>query len=199
MDTNELRSLCPALQNKTYFNYGGQGPLPNPSLEAITASWSRIQELGPFTADVWPYIAKEVNSTRRLLAQCCGVPPHRLALTENVTSGCVLPLWGLPFAEGDRLLIGDCEHPGVVSACVELARRQNLAIDVLPVKHLRGDQTQCDAAVVEAIELTLTPRTRLVVLSHLLWNTGQVMPIAAVAKQLHHLSLIHISEPTRPY
>ena len=54
MGTNELRSLCPALQNKTYFNYGGQGPLPNPSLEAITASWRRIQELGPFTADVWP-------------------------------------------------------------------------------------------------------------------------------------------------
>ncbi|MCB4407169.1 aminotransferase class V-fold PLP-dependent enzyme [Synechococcus sp. MU1642] len=180
-----MRDLCPALQNKTYFNYGGQGPLPSPSLEAITASWARIQELGPFTADVWPYIAKEINSTRRLLAQCCGVPPHRLALTENVTSGCVLPLWGLPFAKGDRLLIGDCEHPGVVSACVELARRQNLAIDVLPVKHLRGNQAQCDAAVVEAIAEALTPRTRLVVLSHLLWNTGQVMPIAAVAHQLN--------------
>ena len=192
MDTNKLRSLCPALQNKTYFNYGGQGPLPSSSLEAITASWSRIQELGPFTADVWPFIATEVNSTRRLLAQCCGVPPHRLALTENVTSGCVLPLWGLPFAEGDRLLIGDCEHPGVVSACVELARRQNLAIDVLPVKHLRGDQAHCDAAVLEAINQALTPRTRLVVLSHLLWNTGQVMPIAAVAKQLNQ-------HPQQPY
>ena len=179
-----MRDLCPALANKVYFNYGGQGPLPTPSLEAITASWSRIQEMGPFTADVWPYIATEVNSTRRLLAQCCGVPPHRLALTENVTSGCVLPLWGLPFSEGDRLLIGDCEHPGVVSACVELARRQNLAIDVLPVKHLRGDQTHCDAAVVEAMAQTLNPRTRLVVLSHLLWNTGQVMPIAAIANQL---------------
>ena len=71
MDTNELRSLCPALQNKTYFNYGGQGPLPSPSLEAITASWTRIQELGPFTADVWPYIAKEVNSTRRLRTISC--------------------------------------------------------------------------------------------------------------------------------
>ncbi len=180
-----MRDLCPALQNKTYFNYGGQGPLPSPSLEAITASWLRIQELGPFTADVWPFIASEVNSTRRLLAQCCGVPAHRLALTENVTSGCVLPLWGLPFAEGDRLLISDCEHPGVVSACVELARRQNLAIDILPVKHLRGDQAHCDEAVIEAIAQTLNPRTRLVVLSHLLCNTGQVMPIAAVAKQLN--------------
>ncbi|MEY4772673.1 MAG: hypothetical protein RLZZ346_1928, partial [Cyanobacteriota bacterium] len=49
-----LRALLPALANKTYFNYGGQGPLPTPSLEAITASWQRIQELGPFTTTVWP-------------------------------------------------------------------------------------------------------------------------------------------------
>ena len=72
---SNLRDLCPALANKHYFNYGGQGPLPKASLEAITASWQRIQELGPFTTDVWPFIAAEVNHTRRLLAQWCGVPP----------------------------------------------------------------------------------------------------------------------------
>ena len=181
-----FRELCPALHNKTYFNYGGQGPLPTPSLEAITASWQRIQELGPFTGDVWPFIASEVNSTRRQLAQWCGVPPHRLALTENVTSGCVLPLWGLPFAAGDRMLISDCEHPGVVAACVELARRENLAIDTLPVKQLRGDQASTDAGVLRGLEERLTPRTRLVVLSHLLWNTGQIMPIVGVAEHLQH-------------
>jgi L-cysteine/cystine lyase len=38
--------------------------------------------------------------------------------------------------------------------------------------------------VLEALERALTPRTRLVVLSHLLWNTGQTMPIAAVAARL---------------
>ena len=36
----------------------------------------------------------------------------------------------------------------------------------------------------DALEQSLTPSTRLVVLSHLLWNTGQIMPIAAVAEQL---------------
>jgi len=179
-----FRELCPALQSKTYFNYGGQGPLPTPALEAITASWTRIQELGPFTAEIWPFIAAEVNATRRKLADWCGVPPHRLALTENVTSGCVLPLWGLPFTRGDRMLISDCEHPGVVAACVELARREQLSIDVLPVKHLRGDQASTDRGVMDALQTALTPRTRLVVLSHLLWNTGQVMPIPAVADAL---------------
>ncbi len=182
--SNFMRELCPALLNKTYFNYGGQGPLPTPSLEAIQASWRRIQELGPFTTDVWPFIGAEVSSTRRRLAQLCGVAPHRLALSENVTSGCVLPLWGLPFTAGDQLLISDCEHPGVVAACVELARRGDLVIDTLPVQQLRGDQPSTDASVMDALEQSLTPRTRLVVLSHLLWNTGQIMPITAVAERL---------------
>lgn len=190
-----LRDLCPALSGKTYFNYGGQGPLPDPSLDAITASWKRIQQLGPFTTDVWPYISAEVNSTRAQLARLCGVPPHRLTLSENVTSGCVLPLWGLPLSEGDHILISDCEHPGVVAACLELARRGGLSVTALPVKHLRkgrNDQDHTDAAVLEALEQHLTPRTRLVVLSHLLWNTGQRMPIAAAAAQLQE-------HPGRPY
>ena len=189
-----LRDLCPALANKTYFNFGGQGPLPDPSLDAITSSWKRIQELGPFTTDVWPYVSAEVNNTRAQLARICGVPPHRLALSENVTSGCVLPLWGLPIHEGDHLLISDCEHPGVVAACLELARRKQLSVTVLAVRELRGgrnEQGETDAAVLEALEQMLTPRTRLVVLSHLLWNTGQRMPIAAVAAQLQQ----HPAEP----
>ncbi|MEC7248299.1 MAG: aminotransferase class V-fold PLP-dependent enzyme [Cyanobacteriota bacterium] len=182
-----MRDLCPALANKTYFNYGGQGPLPTPSLDAITASWTRIQELGPFTAEIWPYISKEVNSTRGQLARICGVPPHRLALSENVTTGCVLPLWGLPLKQGDQILISDCEHPGVVSACHEFARRLQLTIATLPVKHLRGGrhgQQQTDEALLSSLEEHLSPKTRLVVLSHLLWNTGQVMPIRAVAERL---------------
>ena len=190
-----FRDLCPALQNKTYFNYGGQGPLPTPSLEAITASWSQIQQLGPFTADVWPYISREVNSTRALLAGLCCVAPHRLALSENVTTGCVLPLWGLPLNAGDRILIGDCEHPGVVAACHELARRQHLQIDCLPVQDIRGgraDQSTTDAAVLASLQRNLKPDTHLVVLSHLLWNTGQLMPIAAVAAALQ-------AHPNQPY
>ena len=190
-----FRELCPALANKTYFNYGGQGPLPTPSLDAINASWRRIQELGPFTADVWPYISAEVNKTRGRLARLCNVPAHRLALSENVTSGCVLPLWGLPLDHGDHILISDCEHPGVVAACHELARRRQLQVHTLPVKQCRlgrDQQARTDHDVLSAIEQQLTSRTRLVVLSHLLWNTGQQMPIAAVAARLQQ-------HPAQPY
>ncbi len=190
--TSGFRDQLPALANKTYFNYGGQGPLPTASLEAMVAAWGQLQELGPFTGDVWPFVESTVAGLRRRLGRWLGVPPQRLAFTENVTSGCVLPLWGLPWQQGDVLLLSDCEHPGVVAACQELARRQQLTIERFKVADLRQDPAATDAAVLQRLENALGPRTRLVVLSHLLWNTGQVMPIAAVASRLDQ-------HPQRPW
>ena len=61
MVPHDLRALMPALANKTYFNYGGQGPLPTPSLNAINTTWGQIQELGPFTGAVWPLIERTTS------------------------------------------------------------------------------------------------------------------------------------------
>jgi len=174
----------PALANKTYFNYGGQGPLPTPSLVAIQQSWATIQELGPFSEAVFPYVDRTITDLRQRLAPWLGVPSRRLAFTENVSSGCVLPLWGLPWHQNDQLLISDAEHPGVVAACRELAHRHGMALATLPVQDLLGDSAGTRAAVLERLDAALTPQTRLVVLSHLLWNTGQVMPIREVATLL---------------
>ena len=181
-----LRQQMPALANKTYFNYGGQGPLPQSSIEAISAAFATIQALGPFAAPVWPYVSRRIDALRQRLGSPAwlGVGPRRLAFTENVTSGCVLPLWGLPWHSGDQLLLSDAEHPGVVAACRELARRQDLVLQFVPVSDLRGERSETDAAVLQRFEQACTPRTRLVVLSHLLWNSGQVMPIAALAERL---------------
>ncbi len=192
---NYLRSLMPALANKSYFNYGGQGPLPSSSLEAIVSSWNKIQELGPFTNNLWPFLSKEIEKTRYELAKLCEVPPTRLALTENVTSGCILPLLGLQFNAGDHILISDCEHPGVVAACKELALRQELIVDILPIKDLRYglyERHENEVSLLTNLETHLTKSTRLVVISHILWNTGQLIPISNVSKFLSQY-------PSQPY
>tara|TARA_Y100001968_G_scaffold234712_1_gene217824 strand:+ start:1821 stop:2999 length:1179 start_codon:yes stop_codon:yes gene_type:complete len=182
-----MRQSMKALQNKFYFNYGGQGPLPTDSLEAIKASWEKIQELGPFTNDVWPYMFNEIQKTKEYLSQICGINHHQLALTENVTSGCVLPLWGLPFHESERILISDCEHPGVVAACRELARRKKLHIDILSIQKFRNgikNINSNDELILIELKKSLTKKTKLVVISHILWNTGQIMPIQEISKTI---------------
>jgi len=195
MSAISLKDNMPALQNKYYFNYGGQGPLPTQSLNAITSSWETIQRLGPFTNDVWPYITKEVISTKNLISDICGIHPKRIAFTENVTSGCVLPLIGLPLNDGDHILISDCEHPGIVAACKELARKKNLTIGILPILKVRNGHDGKDETyetILTLIDKCLQKNTKLVVLSHLLWNTGQIMPIELISKKLKE-------HPSKPY
>ena len=194
MSTLLFKDNMPALQNKDYFNYGGQGPLPTQSLNAMTSSWQTIQNLGPFTNNVWPYITKEVRYTKKLIAEFCSIHPKRIAFTENTTSGCVLPLLGLPFSDGDNLLLSDCEHPGIVAACKELARQKNLTIAILPVSTIRNGDDKTEETyktVLKLIDEYLQKKTKLVVLSHLLWNTGQIMPIELISKRLKE----HSSKP----
>ncbi len=194
IDQRNLRDLMPALKNKKYFNYGGQGPLPEPSLDAIQHSWQKIQQLGPFTNNVWPYASHEIFSTKKMLGSLCGVNSKQIALTENVTSGCILPLWGLPFAPGDRLLISDCEHPGIVAACKELATRKDLEIDILSIQNLRkgvNDLETKNNILLQLLNKSLTPKTKLVVLSHILWNVGTIMPIKEIGDLLHN----HVNSP----
>ena len=189
-----FKDNMPALQNKAYFNYGGQGPLPSQSLNAITSSWQTMQSLGPFTNNVWPYITKEIITTKNLIAEICAIHPKRIAFTENVTSGCILPLLGLPFFEGDNLLLSDCEHPGIVAACKELARKKNLTIAILPVSKIcngNDKKNETYKTVLKLIDEHIQKNTKLVVLSHLLWNTGQIMPIELISKMLKE----HSSKP----
>ena len=179
-----LRGQIPALKNKIYFNYGGQGPLPKPSLEAIIKSWEIIQDIGPFTNNVWSYISSEINSTKLLLSQILGVNKKNIALSENISTGIVLPLWGIKFKEGDELLISDCEHPGIVAACRELCKRNKLKLIILPLQKIKvlNDQN----FISETLKY-LNKNTRVIIISHILWNFGFKIPLKKLRKEINRL------------
>ena len=59
--SDKLRSLMPGLKDKLYFNYGGQGPLPSPSLNEtdIVPAWviSKKNQSSSYMDEDWPIIA----------------------------------------------------------------------------------------------------------------------------------------------
>lgn len=180
MTKDKYRQQFPALANKAYFNYGGQGPLPEPALEEIYAAYKRVQLGGPFSGEIGAWVAQEAMLTRRAIANELAVPPETIALTEDVTVGCNIALWGIDWRSGDHLLLSDCEHPGIVASVMELQRRFNLELSVCP---LAATLNEGDAVAV--IADYLQPNTRLLVISHILWNTGQVLPLAEIVKVCH--------------
>ncbi|MGK7876554.1 MAG: aminotransferase class V-fold PLP-dependent enzyme [Xenococcaceae cyanobacterium] len=177
------RQQFPGLANKVYFNFGGQGTLPRAALEAIIDAYEYIQQQGPFSLRVNAWIKQKIALTRKAIADELGAPPETITLTENVTAGCNIALWGIDWQAGDHILMTDCEHPGVIAIVGEIARRFQVEVSTYPIIATlnQGDP-------VEMIAQHLQPNTRLVVLSHLLWNTGQLLPLAEIVKVCHNYS-----------
>jgi L-cysteine/cystine lyase len=171
------RQQFSALHNKLYLNYGGQGPLPQAALDAIVESYTLLQQEGPFSKTALDRITTQIALTHSTIAQELNVAPETITLTESVSVGCNIALWGLDWQKGDRILITDCEHPGIVAAVQEISRRYGVEVDTCPVlATLNAEGGETVAAIAEHVQ----PNTRLVVLSHILWNTGQVLPLAEV-------------------
>jgi L-cysteine/cystine lyase len=178
--TEQHRQQFPALANKAYFNYGGQGTMPQAAIDGISQSHLYIQQAGPFSSELNRWVAQEAALTRAAIAADLGTSAATIALTEDVTVGCNIALWGIDWQAGDHLLLSDCEHHGVIAAALEIGRRFGVEVTTCPLM-----ATLNEGDPVAVIVQHLRPTTRLVVISHILWNTGQVLPLAAIAQACH--------------
>lgn len=174
------RQQFPALANKGYFNYGGQGPMATAALQAIAQTYEQIQTLGPFSGAANRSVMALGETLRGAIAAALQVTPETITLTEDVTVGCNIALWGFDWQPGDQILMTDCEHPGIIATIQELQRRFGIEPVVCPVR-----ETLNQGDPVARIAAALTPKTRLVVLSHILWNTGQVLSLEAIVQACH--------------
>jgi L-cysteine/cystine lyase len=177
---DQHRQQFPALAHKAYFNYGGQGPMPQGAIAAIQQAHEYIQKTGPFSRASNGWMVEQAKQMKMAIAPELSVPPETLTLTENVSIGCNIPLWGIDWQAGDHLLLTDCEHPGIIAATREIQRRFGIEITTCPLM-----ATLNEGNPTHVIAQYLQPTTRLVVMSHILWNTGQVLPLAEIVQLCH--------------
>jgi L-cysteine/cystine lyase len=180
-DLKEHRQQFPGLINKTYFNFGGQGTMPEASLQAIVDTHKYIQLVGPFSSQINNWLTVRVNLLRQAIALELETTPETITLTENVTAGCNIALWGIDWQQDDQIVMTDCEHPGIIATVEEIKRRFGVEVSICSIM-----DTLNSGDPLETIHSHLTKNTRMVVLSHLLWNTGQVLPLKAIAQACHN-------------
>lgn len=174
------RAKFPGLKNKFYFNYGGQGVMPQAAIEAILQAHQHIQEAGPFSNAIAPWIGNLTHTAKSCFADLLRVTPDTITLTENVTVGCNIAMWGIDWQRGDHLLLTDCEHHAVVAIAQEIARRFDVEVTTCPIF------ATCNGGnPAQIIAEHLRPQTRLAVVSHVLWNTGQVLELDTIAQICH--------------
>src|SRR5882724_4842247 len=110
---------------------------------------------------------------REQLAAQVGASPGQMALTSSTTDGCNIVLSGLELGPDDEVVTTDSEHPGLLLPLHVSGARVRVA-------EVAGRSTE-DA--LSTILSCITPQTRLIAVSHVLWTTGQVMPVRELRRE----------------
>jgi L-cysteine/cystine lyase len=107
---------------------------------------------------------------RSALAATIAVPPENVALTASTTEGCNIVVAGLRLRPEDEVVTTDTEHFGLIGPL----HASGATVRVAPVRARPPEQA------LETILAQVTPRTRLVALSHVSWQTGNLLPVEEV-------------------
>jgi L-cysteine/cystine lyase len=106
---------------------------------------------------------------REAAARLVNAGPDDVALTQNTTHGMNLGVAAIDWRAGDEVVSTSTEHPGCLMPLHVASRRFGVKLDLVE-----------PPVTPEKIEAALTPRTRLIALSHVDWTDGTVLPLAPI-------------------
>ncbi|TMD18403.1 MAG: aminotransferase class V-fold PLP-dependent enzyme [Chloroflexi bacterium] len=119
------------------------------------------------------------TALRESLAALINVAAEKVLLTTSTTEGCNIVINGLELGPDDEVVTTDGEHPGLLLPLVASgAKIKNARVTGMPASE-----------ALEAITAEVTPATRLIALSHVLWLNGHVLPLADI-KRVTNLPLL---------
>jgi L-cysteine/cystine lyase len=163
MTFEEARAQLPVLERYAYLNAGTNGPLARATIDAVVdQAWRDLVE-GRSSNAYFERMLELREQARRGLADVLGVEPVHIALTESTTRGCSIVLAGFGFEGEDEVITTDQEHFGLTGPL-----------------HASGARVVIADADEDALLGAITPRTRLIATSHVLWTTGRRLDLQRV-------------------
>ncbi len=182
-----IRAQLPAAERVVYLNTGTNGPLPSRSHDALVAYSAHEVAEGRISLDIFERLSALAGSLRAEFASVLRCDASEIALTHNTTEGVNIALMGLDWRPGDEIITSRAEHPGVLYPAYLLRQRYGVRIRMTDIG-LPGHDALAE------LQQALSPRTRVVALSHASWSTGVVLPIRALADATHAAGALFICD-----
>lgn len=174
-----LRRQFPALAGQIHLNTGTSGPLPAPVAGAMARAAAHDVEQGRgIIADYMEFVAVK-KSAREQVRRLLNAPAGSIALTHHTTEGINVVLWGLRWQPGDEIITTSLEHEGVTVPLALLRYRQGVTVRVAGIGAGGRDET------LAALSRAFSRRTRLVVVSHVVYSSGACLPLAEIVELAH--------------
>ena len=157
-------------------NNGGVSPSPRAVTEAFVRYTWQQEDLPAYT--MWQILEPQCESVRTGLAGIFGCDREEIAITRNASESLETLLMGMDFKPGDEILTTTQDYPRMLTTLRQREQREKLTLKLIKVPIAPDDPMK----IAEAFEAGITPRTRLILISHVINITGQITPVKAVCE-----------------
>jgi selenocysteine lyase/cysteine desulfurase len=164
--------------DEVYLNNGTVGSSPRPVLQAIFKGYEETEKMDqadPEDYPIWGY--GPWNEFRDPLAEFVGCNRDEVALLRNSTEANSYIANGVDMKAGDEVLMSNEEHPSGVSPWNLRAKRYGIVVKQFQLPR----PPKSPAEIMNRINDALTPRTRVIFVSHITTVTGVILPVKEIA------------------
>lgn len=158
---------------------GSLSPQPEAGIDELCVSARMLNEIPSFyTRRRW---GDDSQTVQHLMGQFAGCSTEELLITRNTTESLNIVIMGMPLQRGDEALFGDYEYGSMKFAFAQRAARDGIKNNILelPLTAMSDDE------IVAAYKNALTPNTKVILVSHLVYLTGQILPVRAICDMAH--------------
>jgi L-cysteine/cystine lyase len=175
-----VRAALPSLSAAIQLNTGSAGPIPAEVAAAMAELETYERDFGRAQYEYYLDSLQRMDEARAGVAAVLGGELDEVAITHAATDGMNLGTWSIDWRDGGRAVTTCHEHAGGVGPLYSICDR--FGVD-LGFAEFSGDAS--DDEIVDRFDRLITPETKLVSLSHVLWTTGLVMPVERIAALAH--------------
>jgi cysteine desulfurase/selenocysteine lyase len=178
IDDGQLRDDDYPITKKTiYMNNGAVAPTPLSTIKAMTDFMLTCAQGGPDSPSTFDYIKSLLDELRTRVAHLINCEHGEVVLVQSTTEGLNIVANGLDWKTGDKIVVrgGRHEHYANYLPWVALSQKKGVQLRELAMTDEDG---YFDLGQLEK----LVKGSRLITLSHVLYNTGAIMPVEEVGR-----------------
>jgi len=163
--------------DKTYLNNASVSVMPKTSIETMKQFLIDYSEMGPDSPESEFFIKGLWEKTRTSIAKVVKCNPDEIIITQSVTDGINIVANGMKFENDSNIIIRGGEHEHHANYFPWLKLQKKIDVRSLPVDE-NGGFGNSD------LKKVLDEKTKLVALSHGLYNSGLILPVKEIGNEL---------------
>jgi selenocysteine lyase/cysteine desulfurase len=175
----EIRKAFPNHAGYINLENGYSSPQPAPTFDAFQQHERSIN--GGLSFYMRRKKADDLVAVKQQLADLAGCPAAEIVITRNTTESLGTVIHGLDLAPGDEAVMCNQDYGSMLEQFRQQSKRRGLACVEISIPL----QPKDDAEIVETYARAITPRTKVMLVSHMVNITGQILPVKKIADMAH--------------